>query len=363
MFGMLLRTKNYTVHIAASLPEAKEKLSDPFDLILLDLMSSEQDVYELSRYIKTQETTQRIPLIVLSSLSDQSRRLELLALPVDDLVAKPIQTEELFIRIDAALRRTSPHLTALAQQEHATMHQEISSIIQGKHIIPYFQPIYRLDPMEIYGFEMLARPQTNTSLKNPDIFFKEAMKVGLYLQVEMLAWEKALAIFQVMQNVNQYKMFLNCNPYLIEHNNFNDVNQLFKSFDMQPQRIYLELTERSSIGEFAAFNECLNQYRVTGFNIAVDDVGGGYSSLETIIQTKPHVVKIDRQIITGFSKDMIKTSVVKLLVSFCRENNIMCVAEGVETQEDLDAIRKLGVDAAQGYYLCRPQEHLAQCFK
>ena len=104
--------------------------------------------------------------------------------------------------------------------------------------------------------------------------------------------------------------------------------------------------------------ECLHHYRQAGFKIAVDDVGGGYASLEAIVETRPEVVKIDRHIISELKHDSFKRSIVKFVVAFCKENRIISVAEGIETKQDLDTVIDLGVDAGQGYFLCRPAPQL-----
>ena len=80
----------------------------------------------------------------------------------------------------------------------------------------------------------------------------------------------------------------------------------------------------------------------------------GYASLESIVETQPTVLKIDTHLVNGLSDHPLKQSLIKFLVSFCKENNIISVAEGIERKEDLDVLTNLGVDAGQGYLLCRP---------
>jgi EAL domain-containing protein (putative c-di-GMP-specific phosphodiesterase class I) len=122
--------------------------------------------------------------------------------------------------------------------------------------------------------------------------------------------------------------------------------------------VILEITERSAINEYSLFYTRLNQFRDYGFSFAIDDVGGGYASLESIVATKPEIVKIDRHIIRGLHGDSVKRSIVKFIVAFCKENQIISVAEGVEVKEELDAVMELGIDAVQGYYLFRPTPNL-----
>ena len=98
----------------------------------------------------------------------------------------------------------------------------------------------------------------------------------------------------------------------------------------------------------------MQRYRECGFGFAVDDVGGGYASLESVIQTKPEVIKIDRHIISNLTNDLFKRSIVKFVVAFCQENNILSIGEGIQTKEDFEIIQDLGVDGGQGFYMFRP---------
>ena len=141
---------------------------------------------------------------------------------------------------------------------------------------------------------------------------------------------------------------------MVESDNFKTIKEVFSSYGMSSNEVFLEITERSAVIAFDSFYERLREFRHDGFKIAVDDMGAGYSSLESIIEIKPEAVKLDKHIINGVSKDPYKNSIVKLFVAFCRENSIICIAEGIETKEDFDALIELGVDAGQGYYLCRP---------
>ena len=200
---------------------------------------------------------------------------------------------------------------------------------------------------------MLSRPQTSSLMINPEILFKSALKYGLYYEIEMIGWQKAL---QTVSDVfdGQQKLFLNCDPYLVESEKFTNVKQMFSKYGMSSHDVFLEITERSAITAYDSFFARLKDYRNDGFQIAVDDMGSGYSSLETIVNIKPEVVKLDRHIVAGVCADPFKRSIIKLIVAFCHENSIICVAEGIETRQDLDVLIELGVDAGQGYYLCRP---------
>jgi EAL domain-containing protein (putative c-di-GMP-specific phosphodiesterase class I) len=209
-----------------------------------------------------------------------------------------------------------------------------------------------LEPFELLGLEVLSRPKTDGILSNPETLFKAAMQYGCYHNLEILSWKKALNY--ASQFLDTEKLFLNCNPYLVEGPKFLTVKSIFEQHKINVNNIVLEITERSAVTDYNNFYDQLNHYRQHGFKFAVDDVGGGYASLESIVKTRPEVVKIDRHIVTDLAKDEYKKSIVKFIVSFCKENKIFSIAEGIETQTDLETVINLGVDAGQGYYLYRP---------
>ena len=97
----------------------------------------------------------------------------------------------------------------------------------------------------------------------------------------------------------------------------------------------------------------MQAYRDYGFKFAVDDVGGGYASLESIVETRPEAVKIDRHIVSQLENDSFRRSIVRFIVSFCKENKIFSIAEGIETMKDFEIVRELDVDTGQGYYFQR----------
>jgi EAL domain-containing protein (putative c-di-GMP-specific phosphodiesterase class I) len=178
------------------------------------------------------------------------------------------------------------------------------------------------------------------------------LELGLYYELETMVWQKALKILK--ENAPCPNVFLNCNPYIIENDNFPQIRELFEASTILPESVFLELTERSAISKYKLFCERLEQFREVGFKVAVDDVGSGYASLESIIETRPEVVKIDRHIVHGMTSNDYKRSVVKFIVSFCCEHDIICVAEGVETSNEFVLLKDLGVKAFQGYYFCKP---------
>jgi len=118
--------------------------------------------------------------------------------------------------------------------------------------------------------------------------------------------------------------------------------------------VVLEITERAAIRDYDLFRESIQILRGLGFKIAIDDAGSGYASLQSIAELKPHFLKISNYLVTGLHNDTIKADVVEMLVRLAARIDASTVAEGIETEEELAAVKRLGVTYGQGYLLGRP---------
>lgn len=116
----------------------------------------------------------------------------------------------------------------------------------------------------------------------------------------------------------------------------------------------LEITEHDIIEDYEALSEKLEPLRQEGLRIAVDDAGAGYASFRHILRLLPDVIKLDMSLTRDLDSDITRRSLAASLVSFARETGARLVAEGVETQAELDALKRLGVDKAQGFHLYQP---------
>ena len=354
LLTVLLASHGYSTKVAVTGRQALECISPDIDLILLDMLLPDSEGMQICRQLKTNPTTRDIPIIIISGMQNKADKIESLYLGAEDYLSKPFEPEELFARMDVVLRRHHARPQEPGAKEQETI-SELRRIIDDESVNVCFQPIYFLKPMRLLGLEMLSRPQTGTPMLNPEVFFKAALKYGVYYEVEMIGWRKGIKMAADLFDGRQ-KLFLNCDPYLVQSDKFLTTKSTFNDLGLSSNDIFLEITERSAVIAFDAFYERIREYRRDGFKIAVDDLGAGYSSLESIIEIRPEAVKLDKHIVNGVSNDPYKNSIVKLFVTFCRENSIICVAEGIETKEDFDALIELGVDAGQGYYLCRPTD-------
>jgi EAL domain-containing protein (putative c-di-GMP-specific phosphodiesterase class I) len=121
------------------------------------------------------------------------------------------------------------------------------------------------------------------------------------------------------------------------------------------QRVVLEITERSSLDKLDNVGERVAKLRRMGFRIAVDDLGAGYAGLTTFAQLEPEIVKLDMSLVRDVNTNPTKRKVVRSMTQLAREIGALVVAEGVESEEELDTVVNLGCDFVQGFYFARPE--------
>jgi len=353
MLLSFLEERGFDILTASSAQGIFQKAQNlDIDLILISENLPDASGFDVCNVLKNNERTQHIPVILISEGDCSEKRIKGYNLGADDCIERGTDKEEVLAHIEAIWRRMNGKLEDRRQQRYCEVTQELVKVIDEGRIQTYFQPVYLLRPFRLFGLEVLSRPFGKTSFATADDLFKAALKHDLYFPLEMLCWNRAAEL--ISQRTKNERFFFNCNAYVVENDKFPAVKSVFARNQLPFNNIVLEISERSSISQEEMFYGRLEEFRDHGFTLAIDDVGAGYSSLQSIVVVKPEIVKIDCRIIQGLDHDEIKRSVVRLIVSFCKENRIIAVAEGVETREEFAAVLSLGVDAVQGYYFYRP---------
>jgi EAL domain-containing protein (putative c-di-GMP-specific phosphodiesterase class I) len=234
--------------------------------------------------------------------------------------------------------------------------REFFDIINNKTLTSYFQPIINASDRSIYGYEALIRGvKENGELMFPDVLFAKSTRNDLNFKLDRMCRESALKTAAV-KRITQ-KVFINFIPTAIYDPEFclSSTVKWAKQLEFDPKNIIFEVIETESVKDKEHLKKILTYYREQGFEIALDDVGEGYSSLNMLINLKPNIIKVDRNIIENIDKDELKQSTYKALYSLAKENGIKVLAEGVETSFEVEMIESIGVDYMQGYYFGRPQ--------
>ncbi|KUO77402.1 MAG: diguanylate cyclase [Desulfosporosinus sp. BRH_c37] len=235
--------------------------------------------------------------------------------------------------------------------------EEITHLIEepDTYLKAAFQPIIETRNGEVFGFEALARIPGSTCFNNIDDLFPFAEKIGQLYPIETLCRRQAITSYS---NVAQKRemLFLNINPQILIDPEFasGHTRKLLREKGLAPTDVVLEITERSAIEDFSTFREALDHYRNQGYLIALDDVGAGYSSLQSVAELHPDFLKVDRSLIQGVNADPIKWALLETFVTFSKRIGCRIIAEGVETAEEMRTVVQLGVDYVQGFFVARP---------
>jgi len=353
IFSMRLHSRNYAVSVAYTAEEAMEKAKEIPDLILLDLVLPDMSGYEVCRQLREDKLTSRIPIIMLTGKDASKDKVEGLHTGADDYITKPFEVEELFARVEAVLRRNQPFEERVKDKAQAI--KEVKRVIKGGLITPYFQPVFYLKPRRLLGREALSRPPAEGYFGNPEVLFDTAFHLGMLFDLETMCHKKAL--LKLGKKAQENLTFFNVSPYLIQDAKFKRFSLFYKNY-AEASNVVLELTERTSINNFAGFLKTIKFFTEEGFKISIDDIGSGYAALDLIVEIKPDFVKIDRHLIKDIQDNPVKQNLLKAIINFCGQSEITSIAEGIEKEEELKVLIDYGIDAGQGYFLARPSPEI-----
>jgi EAL domain-containing protein (putative c-di-GMP-specific phosphodiesterase class I) len=233
-----------------------------------------------------------------------------------------------------------------AERGREDLRLAIADLIESEGFDIAYQPVIELSGDRCVGLEALARfPEP---FGPPDETFAAAEKVGIGVELERAAMRQACEILPRLAP-GQF-LSLNASPAAL----LALARGAVHVEDVPWARIVVEVTEHSAIEAYAALQQELTPLRQLGLRLAVDDVGAGYASLRHVLELRPDFIKLDRWLIVGVAEDGGRRAAVSAFVALAGELGSTVIAEGVERREDLEALRELGLDAAQGYLLGGP---------
>jgi EAL domain-containing protein (putative c-di-GMP-specific phosphodiesterase class I) len=241
------------------------------------------------------------------------------------------------------LNVVSPQATARfdarARVEAVLEHPESLSML--------FQPVIDLRSGTMPMAEALARFSSGPVTRSPDEWFNDAHTVGLGTDLEMLAVNKALRALSVLPAA--VAVAVNVGPSVVVAPPF--VKAMTRV--LEPRRVVIELTEGKAVADEGEVASVLMTLRERGLRVAVDDAGSGYAGLARILRLAPDFIKLDRELVTGIDADPVRRAMATALVTFAGDSGAEIVAEGIETAEEAEVIRRLGIRFGQGHYLAK----------
>ncbi|CAM4067377.1 EAL domain-containing protein [Paenibacillus alkaliterrae] len=256
-----------------------------------------------------------------------------------------------------AIKKALLHGQSADSMERSLKRRALDRLLEQRQLNPVYQPIVSLqDDSGIFGYEALTRTPDRTWFAGPMELFGFAEQEGLTYALDRLAREKAIdGCIALGQG---QKLFINVMAQIMEDPGFSpgQTLSLLEQHRLSPHNVVFEITERSSIADFGSVKKALEHYRSQGYQIAIDDVGAGYSSLQSIVELRPDYLKVDRSIIQNIHLDEMKEHILHTLLQLADKMGISVIAEGIEQEAELAKVREMGAHYAQGYLLGRPSE-------
>ena len=220
----------------------------------------------------------------------------------------------------------------------------VEQVLNGQAFQPVFQPIIDISTGRAIGYEALTRLTSG----NPVVeLLAEATEAGMRADAEMDLLGAAL---REANSLDDAWVSVNLSPSVVVERS----NQLADLIGRSGCQVVIELTENERIEDYAAVGQALAGLG-REVRLSVDDAGSGYASLRHVIALHPHYLKLDRSWISGLDGDETRQALVAGIVAFCQHTATEMIAEGVETEAELETLRQLDVGLAQGYLLGRPE--------
>lgn len=339
---------------------------EPPSLVLLDLHMPGMDGIEFMQHLQgLAPEGGLLPVLVLTAdVTPEARTMALMA-GARDFVTKPFERTEVLLRVANLLeiRAFYDRLTERAARLQAELavrlaaEREAEAEITRRHanideagrpggLSVVFQPVAEIASGHVVGVEALSRFSVEP-VRPPDRWFAEAESIGRGAELELAAVTKALAGLDLLPP--DTFLAINVSPATA----MSDV--LPAMLECRPMdRIVLELTEHTRVDDYDALLSGLHRMRAAGLRIAVDDTGAGYAGFAALLRLRPDILKLDLTLTCGIDADPIRRSLAAALVAFADQIGAGLIAEGIETDAELQTLRRIGIPWGQGYRLAHP---------
>lgn len=222
----------------------------------------------------------------------------------------------------------------------------------------YFQPKYDLMTEKIIGAEALVRWQhTELGLISPGKFIPIFEDNGFITELDVYVWEECCRFMHKRKQLGLSVVPVSINVSRVDIYNEDIVKilcNLVKKYDLEPELLHLEITESVYINDSGKINVVLNQVKEKGFIIEIDDFGSGYSSLSILSEIPMDIIKMDMKFFQSEKNTKVKQKIIYSVIKLAKWMNLFVIAEGVETKEQLDYLRKMKCHFGQGFYFARP---------
>jgi EAL domain-containing protein (putative c-di-GMP-specific phosphodiesterase class I) len=246
-----------------------------------------------------------------------------------------------------------------SERRHSRRLAELRRILRETDVVTRYQPIVELRTGGIHGIEALSAAPSGEFFASAEILFTFAEDRDLSVELERMcrreATRRAVALLSHDGRAAGGRLFVNCSAHsFADPQLVGDLAHGALGAGLDPNDLVIEVTERVAITEWQPFHKALGEMRRAGLKVAVDDMGSGYSSLHAVGEIQPDYLKFDFSLIHGIHRSSIKRDLLETLLVLAGKIGARSIAEGIETVEELETVREMGVDFGQGFLLAPP---------
>jgi diguanylate cyclase (GGDEF)-like protein len=357
------------------------------DLVLIDVAA------RLKSCLRSEDTVARLGgdefTIILPNINSEQDAARV-AQKIIDMISKPfsVQGHELFVTpsigislypydgvladtllkcADMAMYRAkergNQYQFYTSEMNHSTaqrfsMEGSLRKALENQEFFLQYQPRFDLHTGRVAGVEALLRWENpELGVVSPAEFISLAEETGLIVPIGYWVLKEACLQKKRWQQsgYGSLSISVNVSPCQLQQADFAErVSNILQETGVEPQGLELEITENLFVQDDEHYMDVLNKLLALGLHISIDDFGTGYSSLQYLKRLRVHCLKIDRSFIQGLPVDAGNAAITSAIVKLAHDLNMRIVAEGVESEQELQFLSKVGCDEIQGFYFCPP---------
>ena len=249
-------------------------------------------------------------------------------------------------------------VTAASMYDERHMESLIENAIENDRVEVFYQPIYSVKKQKFTAAEALVRIRNEEGkIVPPGSFIEVAENNGMIMQLGEIVFEKVCRFLRDDKPMRYGLEYIEVNLSAVQcsyQHLANNYIRIMEKYDIDPEWINLEITESASMGEKHVFMGNMAKLLAYGATFSLDDFGTGQSNLNYIVEMPVEIVKFDRSMIVSYFENGRAKYVMDAAIYMIRGMNLPIVSEGIETEEQLDTMKKLGISYIQGFYFSKP---------
>ena len=233
----------------------------------------------------------------------------------------------------------------------------IEQEIQANQFMIFLQGKFDTNTEQIVGAEALIRKMENNQIILPDEFIPEHERTGEIIKLDMYVLEEVCRLQSKWKKNNLPILPISINEsrlHLKNPNHISELKEIIQKYDANPSNIELEMTETTVVEDIKLAKHAAQNVHELGFKISMDDFGTGYSAFNVLKDIEIDILKIDKSFFKDLETNERAQIIIQTIVEMCKKLKIKTVAEGIENSNQLQFLRKIQCDMAQGYYFSKP---------